>query len=234
MKLGLKNRGVMTIILILFLIPAVTIMADEKHPEIYIEEDTWDFGYVPFDYDMVHIFKVENRGKAPLAIYKTMSNCDCTTSSIKDTLVPSGGATQLRIDFWTTDYYGSNERYVEIKSNDPDNPVIKASYTSNIGTLPVDFGVDPKSLFFLPTHKAKDIKLFNNSERDLGFILIPTIDSVFTLEKSEGVIKPGESVPINIAARDDLPRGTFHSSFIVQFETDIHIRTTVPIKIVRY
>ncbi len=234
MKLELKNPGVIFIMLILFLTLAMAILAEEKHPEIYIEEDTWDFGYVPFDYDMVHIFRVENRGKAPLKIFKSMSNCDCTTSSIKDTLVPPGGSTQLRIDFWTTDYYGSNERYVEIKSNDPNNPVMLARYTSNIGTLPVEFGVDPKSLFFLPAHKAKDLKLFNNSKRELEYTLIPTIDSIFTLDKSTGVIKPGETIPINITAREDLPRGTFHSSFIVQFEMDNPIRTTVPIKIVRY
>jgi len=227
-------RKISLIIIIFCLILASQIYSKGMYASIQVEKAFWDFGNVPFDYNLVHIYQVKNVGHGDLIISRVASNCDCTTARVADTLIPPGGSTRLRIDFRTTDYYGINTREVSIHSNDPREPVYVLEYSSDIGTIPKIFRAEPHALFFLPPEKSKKIELINDSDVEIEFKLLPEIDSVFTIDKLTGSIEPKSRIDILVTPKTDLNPGTYFSSFRIDFKANINIITTIPVKIVRY
>ncbi len=222
------------LLITLFQYPIANSRTEEEQPRIEIEEPYWDFGFIPFDYDMVHFFKVKNTGNANLIMFRAASNCDCTTARILDTLLSPGESTLIRVDFWTTDYYGTNVRQITVESNDPLNPVLELEYNSNIGALPTAFSANPKSLFFLPSQTQKTISLSNQSGKKAQYKILLEADSLISVESLEGEIAAGESVELAVTLNPEIPKGTVFTSFHLIFRDDKEIKTTVPIKIVKY
>jgi hypothetical protein len=206
-----------------------------KQSKISIENSTWDFGYVPLDYKLIHIYKVKNEGNANLHITKMIPNCDCTIAISSDTLIMPDSAIDIKIVFDTKNYYGQNNRMVTVHSDDPENPTINLEYASNIGIFPKFFQIEPRSLFFLKGHRSKTLKISNLSDDDMEFTLELEPDSFFSIDKVSGKLGSKKDMAIEVVPSDKLKRGTFHSSFRVKFHAEPKpIFITVPIKIVRY
>lgn len=227
------RASVFFLLLIITVTPAFSANKSAS-PQIEVEEPFWDYGFVPFDYNMVHFFTVKNTGDANLKIEKVGSNCDCTTARAYKMDLSPGESTLIRLDFWTTDYYGSNVREITIESNDPLNPILQLEYGSNIGALPAAYIAEPKSLFFLPSHQEKVITLHNKSPKAVDYEIRLEADSLLNLDVLKGEIKSGEAVPVKVAISDRAGKGTTYTSFNIRFDGEKPIRTTVPVKIVRY
>lgn len=244
MDAGQKNRrfGNMKCFFkgLLFLIISTLVTAtgswagSTKHASIFVESKSWDFGFVPIDYKVIHIYTIKNVGQSDLRISKLVPNCDCTMAIASDTLLPPDSSTQIKIIFHTRDYYGQTNRNVTVHSNDPEKPTITLEYLSNIGLFPKLYQVAPRSLFFLPGHEIKEIGLINKSEEDINYSLEMEPDSIFSIDRSKGKLKSGNRVILNVTPKENLPRGTYHSNFIVTYDSEPKARITVPVKIVRY
>lgn len=219
---------------ILLIVPAGFTANKGANPQIVAENPFWDYGFVPFDYNMVHFFTITNTGNAKLKIGRVISSCDCTTARALDTIVAPGASTKIRVDFWTTDYYGSNIREITIESNDPFDSNLVLQYNSNIGALPTAFAAEPKSLFYLPSHNDKSLDLVNKTSAPAKFEITPESDSILIFDKLNGEIPAGESLPIEVSISERIRKGTTYTSFNVLVEGEKPIRTTVPVKIVRY
>ena len=231
----IKKLSLSLLTLICLLLIGSALFADDAgRPRINVSEEYWDYGFVPFDYDMVHIIRVENTGEADLIISSISSSCDCTDAVIDDTLIAPGESALLRLDFRTTNYYGQSLRHSVIYSNDPDRPALKIEYNSNIGVLPGYFGTRPIALFILPGQKPGEVALFNQTDEEVAFTLEPEIDSTFTLDRTTGEIPPGKETTVKVSPREDLGRGTYYSSFRVTFKAKKDVVLTFPVKIVRY
>jgi len=232
----MKRRYMVTlsVIFILFASAATGWSAGSKNPRITILNDSYDFGFVPIDYRLVHAYKIRNDGDGELKIGKLIPNCDCTSALAKDTLVLPDSTTEVVVYFDTKNYYGPNTRHVTVHSNDPDNPEVVLNYASSIGMLPKSYRVDPQSLFFLPGHKAKNINLINISDKKIGFRLEVEPGAFFSLSEEEGNIGSRDSTQIEIVPIKDIPRGTHYGNFTVVYNDKAESRITVPVKIVRY
>ena len=213
----------------------LTLLAAGNEPaRIKILDSFYDFGHVPMDFKLVHHFQIKNEGASDLNIDKAISNCDCTTAIILNKTIPSDSIGEIRVVFDTREYYGKNTRNVTVHSNDAENPTVVLEYSSDIGIIPKEFRTEPQSLFFLPGHKSKDVKLFNFTSGGVEYDIEMERDSIFSINNMHGKIKKGESAMIEIAPRDGLPRGTHHSNFTVSYKSKEPTRITVPVKIVRY
>jgi len=222
------------ILMVLLFFPVIAFGRDAGVPEIHAPEPFWDYGVVPMDYNLVHYFRIENKGTADLHIHRVYSNCDCTAAGINDTITPPRGFALVRVDFKTTDYYGSKIRDISVESNDPQMPLLRLEYGSNIGDLPTNIGVAPQSLFFLPANKAKEFQLVNKTGRTLPFKLLVEADSLFSISRDTGKIDGNESIPVIITVNENIKAGTYHSSLAIIFGDKEQFRTTFPIKIVRF
>jgi len=182
----------------------------------------------------VHYYEVQNSGDENLYITDIGTSCDCTHARAIDTLIPPGGTSKIKVNFSTKNYYGKNTRTVAISSNDPDTPTFNLEFLSLIGALPKNVEAVPNALFFLPPHKEKEIKLLNKSGSPIETIIALEPDSIFSIDKKEARVEPGQFAVLKVVPRDNLKPGTYQSSFTVDFMANPPIRITVPVKIVRY
>jgi hypothetical protein len=214
------------------LLPAFS--AGPDSPKIELIDDSWDFGFIPSDYTVVHYYRVKNVGNGDLTIDRLVADCDCTSAHAMKKVIPPDSTTEIKLIFETKGYYGANTRHLTIHSDDPENPAVMIDYTSNIGVIPSQLRVSPKSMFFLPGHKPKELILENLTDDDIEFSLLLESDSVVTVSETGGKLKSGKNVSIKVAPKADLPRGTHYSSLAVTFISEIDVRQTVPLRIVRY
>jgi len=227
------SKGLLLLLSIILPVSAAW-SGSEKQAKISPISDSWDFGFVPMDYRLIHFFRIKNEGDSDLRISKLIANCDCTTAEAIDTLVPPDSSTEIKITFYTKDYYGQNTRNVTVHTNDPETPTVDLKYSSNIGIIPKLYKVEPRSLFFLRGHESKEIRLLNFSEDNIPYELFLESDSIFAVDRTEGKVNSGEAAILNITPLENLPRGTHYSSFIVSYGVEPEIRISVPVKIVRY
>ncbi len=214
---------------------APTWAGSSKHGKILVENRTWDFGFVPMDYKLIHIYKIKNIGNGDLHIEKMVPNCDCTMVTCTDTLVRPDSTVDVKIIFDTKNYYGQNNREITVHSDDPETPTIELEYASNIGIFPNLYQIEPHSLFFIKGSGSETIKLSNLSNDNLDYNVELEPDSFFKVDKTSGSLDSKKDVTIVVTPNDKLNQGTFHSSFRVKFGTEPEpVVITVPVKIVRY
>ena len=233
MKRTLRSLLLLSTIVFTF---SVYTQADTQKSKPIISADKvfWDFGFVPFDYELVHYYQINNTGTENLYITHIGSSCDCTSGRALDTLIQPGKSTKIKATFSTKDYYGKNTRTLALNTNDPDNPVFNLEFVSLIGALPKQIEAQPNALFFLPPHKDKDVKLLNKTNSVINVKISLEPDSIVTVSATEFEIKPRSSVSIKVTPDPSLNAGTYLSSFLVEFGAKPTVRVTVPIKIVRY
>jgi len=213
---------------------ATVIAAGGNKAQIKVLGDFYDFGYVPMDYKVVHIYQVKNEGAAELNIDKAITNCDCSSAIVLNKTIAPDSTGRIKVIFDTKQYYGKNTRNVTVHSNDAANPTVVMNYSSDIGVIPREFHTEPQSLLFLPGHKPRDVKLFNLTGETVSYEIEMEIDSIFVLNETAGKIKKGSTASVKVTPADNLPRGTHYSNFTVSYKTDPETRVTVPVKIVRY
>jgi len=228
------NRFLLLIILLMSVSTYTQAETQKTKASISCDETFWDFGFVPFDYELVHFYEIKNNGNGNLYITRIGSSCDCSSGRAQDTLIPPGGSTKVKATFSTKDYYGKNTRTLALSTSDPDNPVFNLEFVSLIGALPKFVAAQPNALFFLPPHKDKDVQLLNKSNSDIDVKITLEPDSLFTISDTELEIAPGSAATLKVVPKKDLGAGTFHSSFLVEFGTKPKVKVTVPVKIVRY
>lgn len=221
--------------LLLMLIAAVSLQAaGAAKARIEVVDGYYDFGYVPLDFKLIHYFSVRNTGNSNLNIEKAVSNCDCTSAIVMNKVLLPDSIGRIKVIFDTREYYGKNIRAVTLTSNDAENPNVELKYSSDINIIPKEFHTEPQSLFFLPGHQTKDVRLFNLSNAPLDFNIEMEMDTIFNIDTYRGTINNGESMVIRVSPKENLPRGTHFSNFTISYNTNPETRVTVPVKIVRY
>ncbi len=99
-----------------------------------IDSTSFDFGVIPRDRKVEHIFSLQNPDSTPLEIKKIVTSCGCTTAEPfidekKQTMpftLASGSTSQIRVIFdpLAHDSRGDTYRAVRIETNHPQNPFI--------------------------------------------------------------------------------------------------------------
>lgn len=208
--------------------------ASTSPSKISVDQDFIDFGYVPFDFNVVHIYTIYNTGKGDLILHKFVPNCDCTSVYPSDTLIKPGDSAEIKLMMGTEQYYGPNTRHVAVHSNDPVDSVILLEFHSNIGSYPKQFRINPISLFFLPGHTSKTVNLANFSGDDVDYKVILEKDSLLTVSPMNGEIETDKPTVLTITPKADIPRGTHETNLTILYDTDDKTKITIPVKIVRY
>jgi hypothetical protein len=220
-------------ILISVFLTAVPLFA-ESGGRVQVENNFWDFGSVPADFKLIHFFKIANVGADNLRLRKIISNCDCTSAHVLDTLILPGENTSLKITYNTRDFYGKNVKNVVVETSDSLSPIIEFEYSANIEYFHKLHTIEPKYLTFLKDQERREIALVNRSDMPVDFIIEQEPDELFTLDKNSGTIPPNENNPVVINVKNGLPKGTYYSNFAVTYSTEPPLRLSVPVKIVRY
>lgn len=198
---------------------------------------TVDFGAVGVDFLVYHSFTYVNESSKPVVLKTKNVPCECSKVTIKDSLVAPGDSTSVRLEFDTKNVFGPTTKAFTISTTDPSYPVLEYYYISNVGQWLLGVRPDPPSVFFLPAHQSKKVKLSNPRANKLGITYVDRADSLFTVKVLKQVIEKGETTELEVSVSPDVRKGTYFSSFRLRIDPSEGANPfilTIPVKIVRY
>lgn len=97
----------------------------EPRGDIELSATEFDFGTVPNNAPVDHVFRVHNAGDGPLEISGVNTSCGCTTAIVGRERLAPGESTELRVIYDPLAHDGATGefmRVVYVRSDDPDTP----------------------------------------------------------------------------------------------------------------
>lgn len=85
--------------------------------EVSLSETIFDFGKVKEGDTLSHVFKMTNKGKEPLIIYKSVGTCDCVGAGFSKEMTAPGKEIQLTAYFNTNGRKGPQNRTIVFTCN---------------------------------------------------------------------------------------------------------------------
>ncbi|MAT15996.1 MAG: hypothetical protein CMJ46_12085 [Planctomyces sp.] len=120
--------------------PKPEVKATGKQPKAVTEETSFDFGKQAQYATGKHVFKIYNKGEAPLELTQGESSCKCTIGNLSAKVVEPGGEVEVELE-WTPEgisTVGSSDKfnqYAVIYTNDPETREIEFRVTGFVFSL---------------------------------------------------------------------------------------------------
>ena len=109
-------------------------LPDEPLPRLDMPSASHDFGRIPSQQDVAHIFAVQNTGVTDLLIGGLVTSCGCTTAELSSSVIPPGQRADLTVTF-DPDFHevqGEVVRLVWFATNDPTQPWVEVRITADV------------------------------------------------------------------------------------------------------
>ena len=111
------NRRVYPAILVLLMLALFTGSA-QAVPKMVLEETQFDFGYVPQQAKITHVFWLKSVGDDSLKILKVTPGCGCTKAPLEKSIIAPGDSAKLEIIFSTKKYKNRVSKSPRILTNE--------------------------------------------------------------------------------------------------------------------
>jgi len=202
-----------------------------------VVEEFFDFGHVGIEYKLFHEFKVINSGSKLIKIDSINVPCDCSTVRYRKDSIKKGDTLDFVLTFDTKDFYGPVNRKFKIYLSVPEKKTISLIYLANVGQWMNGLKPNPFSIFFLPTHKKKTVKIPNKFFDKISLELERQYDNSFTVEIIKAEAERGEKLELSLSPNPELGKGTYLSNFtlkVIVGEDEEATFLTIPVKIARF
>jgi hypothetical protein len=209
--------------------------ATQAGPKLVMSDTTYDFGYVPQNAHISHIFWLKSGGTDTLKIIKVTPGCGCTQTPIdKDALAPKD-STRLEIIFNTGTYVGQVEKQPRVMANDSSGERM-IHFRANVmarpdSTYPVVVTPYKLDLSQFGEKQRTDIKFSvrNGATQPLTLTVISSSSDYFTVQLPK-TVAPGQSVDGLVKLTKEALNKDFEKSFTFQVGDERQSRFTVPVK----
>jgi len=108
----------------------------DKGPAIKFDELKRDFGNKKVGEVLTHTFRFENAGDEPLVIHRIRTSCGCTAAIPKKKELDPGEKSEIQVKFNTQGYYGEQNKFIYVESNDPSQPTVQLIISASIEVPP--------------------------------------------------------------------------------------------------
>ncbi|MEE9441442.1 MAG: DUF1573 domain-containing protein [candidate division Zixibacteria bacterium] len=217
--------------LIFLIIAAVSVSAE---PDMKINGETFDYGYVPQRAKVVHAFWLKSVGDTTLYIKTVKPACGCTKAPLEKNLIEPGDSSKLEITFSTRKYTGSVKKSIKITTNASDSAQ-NIYVAANVFTDPSELApltVEPYTVeITAETVDANDAVLFsitNNSNADVRLKPIEWAKHLFDIDIPE-VIKAGETKQGKVILFAESYMKSFSKSITIELDDENKIRYSLPV-----
>jgi hypothetical protein len=207
-------------------------------PRIEVSEQSFDFGYALVTRHYRHTFWIYNRGDEPLEIKGIRTFCGCTTTELKRNLLSAGDSTSFDFIFDTYGFFGERVKWAYIRSNDPQEPLLKVNVTIRLyeDYSRTPFEISPKYLDFNRIDSLPDnigLKLVNTSQTDYNLEIVETPGVLVRPELVQGSFAAGKELDIPLVTQAGISDPElFQSSVTLEAWTPTEIvRFSVPLEI---
>jgi len=226
-------------LLVVVLFFSTIILAQEtllkpSHAKMAISENTWDFGYIPQQAFVSHIYKITNEGKDSLLIDRVRPACGCTAAPLKKDKLAPGESTDLLVTFNSGRYTGQARKGIYITSNDSLYPGRSIEFSATVADKNPIATVTPEAIEFDSMQATKDqrkyVKLDNFSGGKLKISLIDNPNSYLKIKIRDRELQSQGSTQIEVRLREKIEPGWLKTSFTLELEGSQKTRVTIPVR----
>lgn len=108
----------------------------DNGPKIQFKELKKDFGNKKEGEVLTHKFRFENVGDKPLVITRVRTSCGCTAAMLSKKELNPGEQGAIEVKFNTRGYYGEQNKFIYVESNDPKESVRQLMISASIEVPP--------------------------------------------------------------------------------------------------
>jgi len=205
--------------------------------KVYVDEMEFDFGYLPNDAFVGHIYKLHSRGQDSLKILRVKPACGCTKAPLQKEVIAPGDSAEVELIFHAAkNQRGRADKTAAITCNDNEKQTFNLRFrgimypTDRPDSLrPVTLSQSQvKWMYGTPAQEAV-IAVANVSGTPvrLQMIAAPAGFAVVDLPKDE--IKPGKKRDIRVRLDKAFAGKDFQKSFTFECNDAARTRITVPV-----
>ena len=203
-------------------------------PRLVIPETNFNFGFVPQNAKVSHVFWLHSMGEDTLQILKVIPGCGCTQAPLERTTLSPGDSTRLEVIFDTKHYTGNVAKRPRIESNEGP-PEKSVEFNCNVLARP-----DSSYPVIVKPYKL-DISQFGQKVRDR---ITFTISNVSDKWISVKLVSAPENITVNLPktiAAGETGEGSvtlfwvalkteFEKSITIELDDPAASRFTIPVK----
>jgi hypothetical protein len=186
-----------------------------------LEETQHDFGVVPRGQQLVHYFRIVNKGDKPLHIYNVSVSCGCTQAHAVDNTIPPGKETAVWASMDSSRFYGYKQVTIYVRFDQPQYTELR---TAVVATSREDFAYSSTGINFgkVPAGEAKTGAMNITFYRGNLQLLEPSAESSFVVPTLKEVRRTATETVYEVDAklRPDTPPGLWF--------TDVWVKTNDP------
>lgn len=204
-------------------------------PQLTLDETEFDFGFVPQNSNITHVFKLKSTGDDLLKILKVVTGCGCTKAPLAKNEIAPGEETELEIIFSTRRYRNTVHKSPRIETNAgmphktvyiEANVVDKPDSTYPIVIKPYKLDI---SQFGEKVRDEMTFTIQNRSENDLSIRFVDVPIGMFEID-IPAEVGAGQSVECKLRLKDNTITTSFEKSFTIQLDDPEKTRFTIPVK----
>ncbi len=213
--------------------PSPTPSVDLKHaPKIFSAKPNFDFKNVDEGPDIIHEFRIVNKGNRPLTITNVGTSCGCTAAVLKKvgskkdeaaTLpveIPAGGKGTIKATYHTSGRPGHATKIITISSNDP----VNAAYQLKLDmTVVRDIDVQPDRVYLYGIHYKQPhettVTVKGKPDMPLSILSVESVNKVVSVTSVSPILndpdkREGVTIVVNLPVTQAI--GTFTDEILVK------------------
>jgi hypothetical protein len=203
-------------------------------PKMLLGQDQFEFGYVPQNSKISHVFWIKSVGDDSLKILSVKPGCGCTQAPVKKQNLAVGDSTDLEIIFSTGQYLGAVTKSPSIQTNEGP-PARNVSFKCTVlrapdSTFPIV--IKPYRLSVSRAGKIEidegKVVLDNVSDQDIQVKVIDAAYDYFSVNAPK-VIKKGASADLKIKLKEQGLSTPFEKSVTLELNDVPKSRFTIPV-----
>ncbi len=204
-------------------------------PVLTLSEKLFDFGYVPQNSKVAHVFWLHNTGDQDLKITKVTPGCGCTQAPLDKQLVPPGDSARLEIIFSSRLYYNyvSKSPVVECEGIEGLTSVTIATYVIPRPDSARPLVLEPFKLdisqYGSEIRDRETFTITNATDRELSLSIVSGAGTFGQL-KLPAKVGPKETVEATLVLNPDVLGNELTQSFTFQVNDEKKTRYTVPVR----
>jgi len=228
-----KIQWTVIFLILLFSISFAQVKKIPRQPQIRFSESFWDFGYLPEDVEVSHLFLIKNAGDDSLFITNVRTTCGCTYAPVSKSRLGPGETTELAVIFNSRKFRGEVQKVVYVSTNDTSHPSSYVTISAKIGLLNPLVTTQPEKVIFSSFPEAKKIwvKNITNSKIFLSTISAPSEIVGFAIQKQS--IEPQDSAEVTFSLKKPLEKPELKTSVTLGIEGPEKSRLTIPIELLK-
>lgn len=206
-------------------------------PKLWIKETEWNFGKIPANATISHVFWVKNIGTDTLRILSVKPGWGCSTAPVKKTELAVGDSTEIEFIYHASGSKGKVRKSAAVNTNDSSNVFTSIAFSAEGAGYPDSnffATVSPLNLDFTPKGGKKisiaSVEIRNTGKEKLEVKVIDYPKDFLEVKLSSENLRPNGKVVLKARLSGKTSATKFEKSITLEFNDKNKTRLTVPAK----